>query len=158
MEPRKGFERTPATSSRAPGDDMTTRHTTFETHQAQILKALQAGVSRVDAAREARISSRTIDRWVERGRSDPDSIYGDFAHEVDTLRVAREVPLSDERMSRDDVLRHLSIAIRAGSVQAMRVWLDQDRRSKGRGAGRDSNDPMTAIDELAQCRRQGSSR
>lgn len=111
--------------------------------------ALQAGVSRLDAAREAGISPRTIDRWVERGRRDPDSIYGRFAAEVDRLLEARKVPLPDKPISDREVQLCLSRAIRAGNVQAMRIWLDT--YGKGRAAGRtgDADKGPTGVDELA---------
>lgn len=157
-EPQRHVDRTPRTFWRAPGEMMTTRQTAFEAHRVTIMAALRAGASRVDAAREAGIASRTIDRWVARGRRDPDSTYGPFAAEVDRLREARQVPSSDEPVDDAEVQLHLSRAIRNGSVSAMKVWIDTYRR-KQVGAGKKSADPLAELDELAERRRlQGTVR
>ena len=49
---------------------------TFEKCSESVLAALVAGVSGEDAARQHGIASRTIDRWLARGREDRDSKYG----------------------------------------------------------------------------------
>lgn len=135
---------------------MTTRppaSPTFEAHHAEILKALRAGASRVDAAREAGISSRSVDRWVERGRRDPEGVYAPFAVAVDTLIEGRRVPSPAEPVDDAEVQLHLSRAIRNGSVPAMKLWVST-YRSKREGAGKKSAKPLSAIDELAERRRQ----
>ena len=95
---------------------------TFEKCSEGVLEALVAGVSVADTARQHRIASRTIDRWLARGREDPDSKYGPFAEAVDRARVERELPPPDERPADPSELRILiSEAARKGNVQAMRL-------------------------------------
>jgi transposase-like protein len=68
------------------------RISTFDSRSEGVLEALVAGVSIEDTARQHRIASRTIDRWLARGRRDPESKYGPFAEAVDLARAERELP------------------------------------------------------------------
>ena len=80
------------------------------------------GVSVADTARQHRIASRTIDRWLARGREDPDSKYGPFAEAVDKARAERKLPPAGQRPADPAELRLLiSKAARKGNVQAMRL-------------------------------------
>jgi hypothetical protein len=111
---------------------------TFEKCSEGVLEALVAGVSVADTARQHRIASRTIDRWLARGREDPDSKYGPFAEAVDRARAERELPPPDERPADPVELRLLiSKAARKGNVQAMRLlWAvlsSEDGQDHGRG-------------------------
>jgi hypothetical protein len=95
---------------------------TFEECSERVLEALVAGVSGADAARQHGIASRTIDRWLERGRQDPDSKYGPFAQAVDRARAERELPPTGQRPADPLELKVLiSKAARKGNVQAMRL-------------------------------------
>lgn len=64
---------------------------TFETCSESVMEALVAGVSGEDAARQQGITARTVERWLARGREDPDSKYGPFAEAVDRARAEREL-------------------------------------------------------------------
>jgi transposase-like protein len=95
---------------------------TFDSCSEGVLDALLAGVSVADTARQHRIASRTIDRWLARGRRDPESKYGPFAEAVDRTRADRELPPPDERPANPSELKILiSKAARKGNVQAMRL-------------------------------------
>jgi transposase-like protein len=95
---------------------------TFEKCSEGVLEALVAGVSVADTARQHGIASRTIDRWLARGRRDPESKYGPFAEAVDRARADRELPPPGERPADPAELRLLiSKAARKGNVQAMRL-------------------------------------
>jgi transposase-like protein len=94
----------------------------FEGCSESVLKALVAGVSGEDAARQHDISPRTVERWLARGRQDPGSKYGSFAEAVDRARADRELPPPGERPADPSELRILiSKAARKGNVQAMRL-------------------------------------
>jgi transposase-like protein len=132
---------------------MTTRRNTFEAHSEEIAEALAAGASRRDAAREAGISPRTIDRWFAAGRKDRTSKYGAFVGVVEEARAALAGVVSSREMSRDEVMRCLERAIRAGSVPAMKLWLEIDRNREGSGE-RPKRDLLSSLDELAARRAQ----
>jgi hypothetical protein len=60
---------------------------------------MRAGASVADAARHAGCSSRTVERWLARGRENPSSGYADYAAAVDALRAARAIEPSDEALT-----------------------------------------------------------
>jgi transposase-like protein len=122
---------------------------TFEKCSERVLEALVAGVSVADAARQHRIASRTIDRWLARGREDPDSKYGPFAEAVDKARAERELPPAGQRPADPAELRLLiSKAARNGNVQAMRLLWE----ILGNEAGGEAP-PGDILDELEAKRR-----
>jgi transposase-like protein len=94
---------------------------TFDQHSEGVLEALVAGVSITDAARQHDIASRTVERWLERGRNDPDSTYGPFAEAVDAARAERALPPPDERpVDKEELRLRASKVARKGNVQALR--------------------------------------
>lgn len=94
----------------------------FERRGDLVKAALVAGLSIDDAAREHHVSPRTINRWLARGRSDPDGPYGAFARAVDTARADRALPPMDERPLDAAELRVLvARAARKGNVRAMEL-------------------------------------
>jgi hypothetical protein len=123
---------------------------TFENCSESVLDALVAGVSGEDAARQNGISSRTIERWLARGRQDPDSKYGPFAEAVDNARAKRELPPAGERPADPSELKLLiSKAARKGNVQAMRLLWEVHQAEDGQGDNRGD-----ILDEL-EARREG---
>jgi transposase-like protein len=125
------------------------KRATFETASPEIIGCLRAGASIADAARKVGAKERTVKQWLTNGRRDPKSKYGIFAETADAIRAERDEPLpDDQRLSRDDVMRHLEEAIMAGSVQAAKAWLDNDRSGEGDG-GEKPADPLAGLDELA---------
>lgn len=122
---------------------------TFTEHAESVLEALRAGASTADAARHNEVSSRTVKRWLQRGRENPGGPYGEFAADVDELRDAREV--SGEPMSEDELRATISRACRAGSVQAMRVYWEILQADKQRKRPHNS---LAQLDELG-ARRAG---
>jgi transposase-like protein len=122
---------------------------TFEKCSEKVLEALVAGVSVADAARQHRIASRTIDRWLARGREDPESKYGPFAAAVDKARAERELPPPGQRPADPAELRLLiSKAARIGNVQAMRLLWEVHRAENG-----DDRHQGDILDELEAKRR-----
>jgi hypothetical protein len=122
---------------------------TFATRSEGVLEDLVAGVSVADAARQHQVASRTIERWLSKGRLDPECRYGPFAEAVDRARAARALPPPDERPADPAELRLLvSIAARIGNVQAMRLLWEIVRDEAGGEAS-----PGDILDELEAKRR-----
>ena len=94
---------------------------TFEVLAAPVLASMAAGASVADAARNHDVSSRTVYRWLARGRRDPTSAYGPFADQVDRLRDLRRLPTAGHLMAEDEFRQCVWRAARAGSVSAMRL-------------------------------------
>lgn len=94
----------------------------FKQYSTQVAEAVEAGASLADAAREAGISTRSVNRWIARGRSEPEGPYGSFAARVDAVRDARTLP--DGPLTRDELEALIARAARRGSVAAMKLALE----------------------------------
>ena len=87
---------------------------TFEAQNGPILKTLLTGASVADAAAQHGVSERTIERWLARGREEPDGPYGDFAAAVDKQRDRAALPPRDGLpLDREELLLILSEKTRA---------------------------------------------
>lgn len=107
-----------------------------------ILERVAAGVSLADASRAANLREKTVKQWITRGRRETSGEYSEFVDAVEQARSeakGRPGPLTPEEFE----LR-LSQAVRAGSVQAMKLWADLHRRTP------DECDEPTAADEFDQ--------
>lgn len=91
--------------------------------QTRILEAVRAGASIDEAARQAGRPIGTARRWLTEGRKAPDGRHGEFARLVDAARVAQRVDLAARPMSHEEVEHVLTVAIRRGSLGAVRMWL-----------------------------------
>ena len=123
--------------------------------QGSVLRALYAGLTLVEAAEQVGVAERTLRNWLSTGRSNPDSEHGRFAVAVDE---ARDVAARAD-MTLDEFRGHLNKAVRAGSVAAMKVWLELHEREQEDGeagpfASLDSEE--SAIQRLARRRTTGS--
>ncbi len=98
----------------------------FESHHLAVLAAIRKGASVADAARSLHIASRTVERWLAKGRNQPQSRYATFAATVDRLRAARRAPTptfaAANCMDEHELFVRVSEACRAGSVQALRLY------------------------------------
>jgi transposase-like protein len=92
----------------------------FERLNAVVLESLLAGASVADTAVEHGVAARTIERWLSKGRENPDSKYGPFAAAVDEQRAEREIPT--EAMTAAEFRQSIDNAVRKGSIPAMRLW------------------------------------
>jgi transposase-like protein len=64
----------------------------FTAHAENIASAIaDAGLSLADAARQFEVAPRTVERWLARGREDPNGPYGSFTAKVTRARVERTV-------------------------------------------------------------------
>jgi hypothetical protein len=113
-----------------------------------ILQGLFAGLTLREAAERARVPIQTVRNWITRGNAESGTDHALFALAVDQ---AREV---SSRADMDDAefMGHLSRAVRAGSVHAMRLWW---RVNHGQGPKADADDdedgepdPFSALDQL----------
>ncbi len=96
----------------------------FESHHLAVLIAIRKGASVADAARSLHIGSRTVQRWLAKGRNQPQSRYASFAATVDQIRAARRMPTpaAAGEMGEYELFVRVSEACRAGSVQALRLY------------------------------------
>jgi hypothetical protein len=105
-------------------------HATFEAASPGIVRRVRVGVSLRDAALEEGAAERTARGWLTRGRQNPESKYGSFASTIDQIRreqngpplreFLKELP---EDFGRDDLLRCIERAARAGSLEAIKHLL-----------------------------------
>lgn len=140
-----------------------TRRFTPETRGA-VLQGLNAGLTLAESAQRAGLPEQTLKNWLTQGRREADTEHADFAAAVDAARErAARAPMDDREFR-----GCLNAAVRAGSVQAMKLWwsvrdddddLEHDalgqlnRRRRERRAGITSrldelDDPFAELDEL----------
>ena len=98
----------------------------FEASQNDLLEAVQASATVDEAAKTLGLSVNTVRSWLSRGRKAPDGPYGTFARQLDEIRSARRLPDRAERgsLTREEWEGCLAESVRAGNVQAMRLWHD----------------------------------
>jgi hypothetical protein len=91
--------------------------------RATVLGYVAAGASLADAARRAGVREKTLTGWLARGRREDLGPFAAFAADVaDARRRAQQSP---GPMSPSEFREHLERAVRAGSVQAMKLWAEQ---------------------------------
>ena len=122
--------------------------TAFSLHSDEVLEAIRAGASVADAAREAGLSPRTVQRWLARGRREQAGAHRDFTEAVEAAWRARELPPSDEPMGDGELRVAVSEAARAGSIPAMRLCWEMLRADRERRAP----NALDEFDELARRR------
>ncbi len=121
----------------------------FEQVAGQLVGAVRAGATLDAAAAQASVSVHTARDWARKGRGEPEGRYGRFAAD---LAAARERPacLESSEMDWAEFESHLAKAVRAGSVQAMRVYASLHRPD---GVAEVEGDEFARFDELATRRR-----
>lgn len=110
---------------------------------------LETGRSVEEAAAGVGVNPSTVARWAARGRAGADSESVAFAERYDAIRQGAGV----QRLSEDDVVRAVELAVRNGSVTAMKILLDRFK-AEGDVSVRTDN-PLAELDELAERRRAG---
>lgn len=93
-----------------------------------LVERFSAGLSLPDAARAVGVNPSTLKGWLGRGNREAEGTYADFAVAVQEARGEaqdRPEPLTDTEFQRE-----LDAAVRAGSVQAMKLWDERDRRGE----------------------------
>lgn len=132
--------------------------------RGRILQSLNAGLTLAESARSAGLPVQTLRNWLTQGRQEADTAHADFTAAVDAARErAARAPMDDREFR-----GCLNAAVRAGSVQAMKLWwhvrdddddLEHDalgqlnQRHRERRAGITSrldelDDPFRELDEL----------
>jgi transposase len=101
----------------------------FEQSREGLLVSLRAGANIDESARHVGVSVHTVRTWLRNGRKDPDGRYGAFAAEVDAVRESQRLPdhATLAALTREEVEAILAEKARAGSIPAIRVWLDLHR-------------------------------
>jgi hypothetical protein len=111
---------------------------------------LAAGGSFTQAAAEAGVSRRTLERWRAQGRDELDRApFARLALEADRPAAAATEPLSES-----DLIELLEAQARRGSVRAIELLLARRARAAGKTQPR-GDDPFREVDELAEKRRRG---
>jgi len=108
-----------------------------------VLQGLYAGLTLTEAAERAELPAQTVKNWLTRGRSEIGTEHAVFAAAVDAARESAERAAMTEQEFRGCVNR----AVRAGSVQAMRLWWairSDDAVDEDPFAGLD-DDPITQL-------------
>jgi hypothetical protein len=98
----------------------------FEQVSTDLLKAVRDGATIDEACRGRDLKVRTARDWLYRGRKNPQGPYGAFAATLDAIRASRELPAPSRRgsLTRDEWETCVALAVRAGNVQAMRLWFE----------------------------------
>lgn len=118
-------------------------HTKFTPeNRAVIIAQVRVGGTLESAGRELGIRLKTIQGWLTRGRRERDGDYTDFAQAIEEARLARQRAGMDE----DEFDRHLAKAVRAGSVQAMRLWADLHIKGKVKDDAAEPADPFEELE------------
>lgn len=132
---------------------MTTRPT-FEEAAPRLIDCFRYGVSIHDAALQVGVPQRTVERWLSRGRREPESKYGPFAQ---AAAEARSAETDAGPMDAAQLRVQVSRAARRGSVPAMRLYwefLEADKRRAAPASSFEELDPIAqARDELAARRK-----
>lgn len=115
-----------------------------------IIANVRQGGSLAAACRDLDIRLKTAEGWITRGRREERGTYCEFTRAYDEAKAAFE----KAGMDQDEFDQHLAKAVRAGSVQAMKLWWDINRKGGGEDAD-ENRDPFQALDaedELAKRR------
>lgn len=108
-----------------------------------ILERISAGASIEDACREVGLSTRTFKKWKAKAKAG-DVEYAEFFTAVEQAR--RDVQDRPDPMDEDELLRVVSKAARAGSVQAMKLrW---EMLCAARNPEGEEDEPADPLDEL----------
>lgn len=104
----------------------------FEEVREGLLEAVRGGATVDEAARSVGVSVHTVRSWLSRGRKTPVGPYGAFAVEVDRLRRERSeaVAALDGPLTLEEAERVLAVAVRRGSIAALRLWFDRCDREE----------------------------
>lgn len=114
-----------------------------------LLDRIAAGASLVDACRDVGVREKTVKGWITRGRREEAGDYAAFVAAVDAARA--EAQAAPGPMTAEEFRAQVERAVRAGSVQAMRLWADKWL------SGAKPEPAATTISRLADRRRESGS-
>lgn len=106
---------------------------TFEEAAPGILGAVRSGASLDEAARRVDVPIGTVRSWAARGRKNLEGRYGAWVRDLDESRQKRVLPRrvrdlaahgQDGPMTREEAEHIIVMAMRNGSLQAVRLWLE----------------------------------
>lgn len=83
-----------------------------------VIRWVRAGLTIAEAAERAGLAPQLVRNWLSRGRREVDTEYAAFAVGVDEAREAAQT----EELAEGEFHARLNRSVRAGSVQAMRLW------------------------------------
>lgn len=103
------------------------------------------GLSLKDAAREAKVSEKTVKNWLTRGRKEGEGPYADFAVAIEQAReeaASREQPMTEEELR-----LVVSRAAKGGSVQAQKLYWEMLKRGHQDDPNQKPDDPFAQLDQ-----------
>jgi transposase len=120
----------------------------FESVKDELLASVRAGATLDEACRAAGVNVHTARSWLSRGRKAPTGRYGRFASEVDATRQLQRLPRHSElrALTPHELEGLLAEKVRAGSVPAMRLWVDLHRTEFEQQQEGVSGDPFAEFD------------
>lgn len=129
------------------------RRPSREASRQKAIAAAAKGLNLRECAAAAGVKYPTLRSWLYRGRKEEDGTYAAFAAEFDEIRErALRRPLT-----RADFTGELARAVRAGSVQAMKLWWEMNRDGEDEDEASKDETPKPGFDELASRRTAGTS-
>ncbi len=112
-----------------------------------LIERFAGGATVEEAARAADLSTKTLKRWLTRGRRE-DGEFAEFTAAVENAREqARNRP---DPMTPEEHRLVVSESARNGSVQAMKLYWEMICADRDEDAAEEApTDPLEALDELA---------
>ena len=83
-----------------------------------VIRGVRSGLTIAEAAERAGVAPQLARNWLSRGRREVDTAYSAFAIAVDEAREAAQT----EELTEEEFHAQLNRSVRAGSVQALRLW------------------------------------
>ena len=134
--------------------------------RGELLAQIRSGMGFAEACESVGLSVNTGKGWLRRGRQNPGTEYAAFADAVDQARDAAAAA----EMTTAEFQSHVNTAVRRGSVQAMKLWLQinapefhgpdaldalRARRQQRRSSFDELDNGDGFIDELLRRKRNG---
>ena len=122
-----------------------------EANRAVIVANVKANGNVAGAAREIGIRTKLVEQWIAKGRREKSGPYFDFVKAIEKAKKEYQ----RQPLTREEFEKHLSRAVRNGSVQAMKLWHEINRKGAD-DENKDPADPFEDLDELAPRRSKRS--
>lgn len=116
-----------------------------------VIDAVASGATVAQAATVVGLGVQTVKGWITRGNKESGTPYAEFVAAIEFARSSAPRRTGGE----EELVSLLWVAARGGSVQAIRLLLERQKR-EGKGGDGNSDeaqgDPLAEADELAQRR------
>ena len=133
--------------------------------RGELLAQVRSGMGFAEACESVGLSVNTGKGWLRRGRQNPGTEFAAFADAVDQARDAAAAA----EMTTAEFQSHVNTAVRRGSVQAMKLWVQLNNpefhgpdaldalreRHQQRRSSFDELDDVSVLAQLARRRTNG---